>query len=98
VNIFIPLSAAAMTLFLSACGSWEGFRNEQASRYVGKPVDQMYGEWGAPRNSAPMSNGGTYYDFRNTMNGGFLCEAGVWTDAQGTVTEISVGGQNGCSL
>jgi len=92
--------AIAMSLFLplAGCGSWDGFRNEQASRYLGKPVDQMYGEWGAPTNSAPLSDGGTYYDFRNTRNGGYRCEASVWTDSHSVVQKLSVGGQNGCSL
>jgi len=91
----IRAGLVAALLCLSGCGSWEAVRDQQAQRYVGHPVDRMYAEWGAPYNQAPLSGGGYFYQFA-VIKAIYRCEADAWTNSSGVVTQIQVGGQNGC--
>jgi hypothetical protein len=74
---------------------WEGVRDQQLQRYAGHPVSDMYDEWGAPKNSAPLEDGGYYYEFE-VVKAIYHCQARAWTDANRIVTRMAVGGQNGC--
>jgi hypothetical protein len=86
-----------MAASLGGCADWQGLMNEESGKYMGKPVEEMYSEWGAPKNSAPLSNGGKYYEFVATRNMGAICKMSAWTDASGKVTELQLGGMNGCA-
>lgn len=82
-------------LLLAGCATWDDIAAQQGQRYIGRPVDAMYGEWGAPISSAPLSSGGYFYEFA-MIKAIYRCEAKVWTDQAQVVRQISVGGQNGC--
>jgi len=88
--------AVVLAATVSGCTNWQGLMDEQSAKYLGKPVDQMYGEWGAPRRSAPLSGGGNFYEFVAYKT--YRCEMSAWTDSTGIVTELQLGGQNGCAI
>lgn len=85
----------ALTIALSGCANWPEHQASQQARYVGKPVDSLYTEYGVPIGIAPTSDGGRFLEFRHNR-GGYECTAKVRIDSQSIVTEIKVGGQNGC--
>lgn len=95
VNRGLMAAALLSTLAISGCATWDDVAAQQGQRYVGRPVDAMYGEWGAPINSAPLSGGGYFYEF-DMIRAIYHCQAKAWTDPGRIVRQIQVGGQNGC--
>lgn len=89
------LVVSAALLMLAGCANWEAHQASEESRYIGKPVDALYDEYGVPVGVAPTSDGGRFFEFRR-YRGQFLCTAKVTTNAADKITKISTGGQNGC--
>lgn len=88
------LSLTALILTIG-CAHWDVWQGRQEQAYRNKPLETMYSEWGAPKSIDPLENGGKFYVFRYLYQG-YLCEAKVWTDREGIVRTVQVGGQNGC--
>ncbi|ESY20711.1 hypothetical protein [Mesorhizobium sp. LNJC394B00] len=82
-------------VILSGCANWDAHQSAEAARYVGKPIDALYDEYGVPVGIAPTSDGGKFLEFEGRRQG-FLCTAKVTTDSRGIITKIKTGGQNGC--
>lgn len=89
------LFVGLLLLVTSACAHWDLHLESQANKYLGKPLEAMYDEYGAPVNSAPLVTGGNYVQFQG-YRGNFMCTANVKTDSKGIIQSISTGGQNGC--
>lgn len=86
--------AVVLALAVSGCTTWTQFREQEKAAYVGKPVENMLGEWGAPYAEVKTSSG-WYYEFMY-IRAIYRCEAKVWTDADKVVQKMLIGGQNGC--
>ena len=90
------LSTGLIVFMISGCVHWDAHLESQQKKYIGQPVEEMYAEYGAPTGIAPLKSGGNFVEFRSYAKG-YLCEASVKTDKQGSVVSIvNVGGQNGC--
>lgn len=96
----MQMKKITMLLCLAAvagCQTWDQRQADQESRYIGKPFDALYDEYGVPIGIAPTSDGGRFIEFRY-IRGQYACDARVTADSRGIVTKIKVGGQNGCVM
>lgn len=84
----------AILLLTSGCAHWEKHNQAQFDKYIGRHIDSMYEEYGAPRAIAPTQDG-YFIEFASTASG-FLCTARVKTDRNKIIIAIGTGGQNGC--
>ncbi|TIL71989.1 MAG: hypothetical protein E5Y65_08885 [Mesorhizobium sp.] len=89
------LAAIVAGLLLTGCANWEAHQSAQELRYLGRPVDALYDEYGVPVGIAPTSDGGRFLEFQSFRRG-FECTAKVTTDRRGVISKIKTGGQNGC--
>lgn len=92
-----PIILLMTAALLSSCQTWDGVKAQQSDKYVGKPFDELYSEWGVPTGIAPTRDGGKFMEFRK-ISGIYVCELKATTDRGGIVRKIQVGGQNGCIL
>lgn len=74
---------------------WDTWTAQEHARYLGRPVEDMYGEWGVPNGRAPTSSG-WFYEFQQYF-GQYRCAASVRATDQLIITQIEISGQRGCA-
>lgn len=89
--------AFACAVLLAGCANWTAHQKAQEMEYIGRPVENMYDEYGVPVGVAPLLDGGKFIEFQY-FQGIYECNAKVKTDAKLLVVEIRTGGQNGCII
>jgi hypothetical protein len=77
---------------IAGCAHWDLHLQDQERRYLNRPLEEMYSEYGVPFGVAPLQSGGKFIEFQY-YRGEYACKARVKTDSMGKVISISVGGQ-----
>jgi hypothetical protein len=81
------LLVVMLLILLAGCAIRDAWRAEQRTKYIGHPIEAMYDSWGVPASSAPLQNGGRYYQFVDERDGvRYMVNAA--TDPNGLVTSL----------
>jgi hypothetical protein len=97
MKILILTLLMVSTCFICGCANWDIHRKAQNEAYLNRSVDELNKEYGKPIKSFDNQDGSKLVVFEY-YRAGFRCGATATVDINGVVTDLKVGGQNGCII